>query len=85
LVVIELEDSVRSEKEYASVYQIKARASAEAGVRLLRWQARALPEHAEIQAMFGVPLTQVFEDVASSANQSWWPPISSGTRKPLVN
>jgi hypothetical protein len=85
LVVIELEDGVRSEKEYASIDQIKARASTEAGVRLLRWQARALPEHAEIQAVFGVPLTQVFEDVASSANQSWWPPISSAGRSSQEN
>ncbi len=79
LVAIELEDGVRSDKDPANADAIKERASAAAGVRLLRWQARALPGHAEIQAMFGVPLTQVFEEMASSANQSWWPPISSGT------
>jgi hypothetical protein len=85
LVAIELKGSVRSENEYSSADQIKARASAEAGVQLLRWQARVLPEHAEIQAVFGVPLTQVFEEVASSANQSWWPPISSAGRSSQEN
>jgi hypothetical protein len=85
LFAIELQDSVRNEKEYSRADQIKSRASTEGGVHLLRWQARALPGHAEIQVVFGVPLTQVFEEVASSANQSWWPPISSGTRKPLAN
>jgi hypothetical protein len=80
LVAIQLEDSVRSEKDLTSADRIKQRASSAAGVRLLHWQARALPQHTEIQTEFGVPLTHVFEEVASSANQSWWPPISSGRR-----
>ena len=80
LVAIELEDGVRSDKAHSSAEAIKERASTAAGVRLLRWQTRALPGQAEIQAMFGVPLTQVFEEVASGASQSWWQPISSTGR-----
>ena len=76
LVAIALEGGVFGGKDRASADLIKERASIAAGVRLLHWQARALPEHAEIQAVFGVPLTQVFEEEASSANQSWWPLIS---------
>jgi hypothetical protein len=76
LVAIDLEDKLRSEKSLSSADQIKERASHAAGVRLMRWHARTLPEHAEIQALFGVPLTHVFEEVESGANQSWWPPIS---------
>ena len=82
LAAIELEDSARRDKDKASADQIKDRASAAAGVRLLRWQARALPEHAEIRALFGLPLTQIFEDISSGANASWWPPISSAGHKP---
>jgi hypothetical protein len=82
LVAIQLEDSVRSEKDLTNADRIK-RASNAAGVRLLRWHARALPQHTEIQTEFGVPLTHVFEEVASSANQSWWPPIASARRDSL--
>ena len=82
LAAIALEDSARSDKAPTSADRIIERASHAAGVRLLHWQVRALPEHAEIRAVFGLPLTQVFEEVASSANQSWWPPISGATRKP---
>lgn len=85
LVAIEIEDGARTVKDFSSAAQIKARASTAAGVRLLLWQSRALPEHAEIQAVFGVPLTQVFEEVEPSANQSWWPPISSAGRSSQEN
>jgi hypothetical protein len=85
LVAIELDHSDRRGKDHASTDGIKERASTAAGVRLLRWQTRALPGHAEIQAVFGVPLTQVFEEVAPSANQSWWPSISSPERNPKVS
>ncbi len=56
------------------------RASAAAGIRLLHWQSRALPDPAEIQATLGVPLTQFFEDVPASANQSWWPALTQAER-----
>jgi hypothetical protein len=82
LAAIELEDTARRDKDKASADQIKDRASAAAGVRLLRWQARNLPAHAEIQAAFAVPLTQIFEDLPSNANASWWPPVSSAGRNP---
>jgi hypothetical protein len=79
LLAIELQGSARHEKTPAGTDQIKERASAAAGVRIVRWHARALPGHAEIQAEFGVPLNQVFEEFAPGANASWWPPVSSGT------
>jgi hypothetical protein len=82
LAAVELEAGVRAEKDYTSADKTKERASLEAGVRLLRWQVKALPEHAQIQAEFGVPLTQIFEEGAASANHSWWPPISSDRRHP---
>jgi hypothetical protein len=83
LVAIQLDDNTRSDKTLTHADRIKQRASNAAGVRLLHWQASALPEHTEIQTAFGVPLTHVFEEVASSANQSWWPPISSARRDSL--
>jgi hypothetical protein len=85
LAGIDVIDHLHSESEPSSAGEIKQRASADAGVRLLRWQAKALPEFAEIQAVFAVPLTQIFEDISSSANASWWPPISSGTSHSRVN
>jgi hypothetical protein len=80
LVAIQLDDNTRSDKTLTRADRIKQRASDAAGVRLMHWQSSALPQHTEIQTAFGVPLTQVFEEVASSANQSWWPPISSARR-----
>lgn len=80
LVAIQLEDSVRSANDLTHADRIKQRASNAAGVRLLHWHAMSLPQHTEIQTEFGVPLTHVFEEVASSANQSWWPPVSSAQR-----
>jgi hypothetical protein len=80
LAAIELQDSARRGETSTSADRIIERASNAAGVPLMHWQASALPEHAEIRAVFGLPLTQVFEEVASSANQSWWPPLSSARR-----
>ena len=85
LVAIDLLDHAHSEREPSNADEIKARASAAAGVRLLHWQTKALPEHADIQALFAVPLTQIFEDISSSANASWWPPLSSGTGNSRVH
>jgi hypothetical protein len=82
LAAIDLEGSALGGKLQTSADAIKTRASLAAGVRLLRWQASALPGHGEIQAMFGVPLTHIFEEAASSANQSWWPALSSARRDP---
>jgi hypothetical protein len=58
------------------------RASAAAGIRLLRWQARALPDQAQIQAALGEPLTQFLEEVPSIANHSWWPPLATSRQDP---
>ena len=82
LAAIEHEGTARNDTDHAQADRIKQRASAAAGVRLLRWQAGALPGHGEIQAMFGVPPTQIFEEVPSSANQSWWPALSSARGDP---
>ena len=82
LAAIDLEEGVRSVQAPTAAERTKEQATASAGIRLLRWQTRALPEPAEIQAVFDLPLTQIFEEVASSANQSWWPPLSSATGKP---
>ena len=83
LAAIDLEDTAsRSAGDSARADRIKGRASAAAGVRLLRWQARALPDQAAIEAAFGELQMPFFEEIASSANQSWWPPISSAARHP---
>jgi hypothetical protein len=80
LAAIELEDSARSAQAPSGAEGIKERASAAAGVRLIRWQAKALPNQAEIQATFGELLRPFIEQVSASANQSWWPPLP--TAKP---
>lgn len=85
LAVIQLEDSRSSGKSPTLSDLTKERATVAAGVRLLRWQARAFPDQAEIQTALGEPLTQFFEEFTSSANQSWWPPLSSARRNPAPN
>jgi hypothetical protein len=82
LAAIELHDSPRSDSLQTSADLTKARAAASAGVRLVRWQAKALPDPAQIQAVFGKSLARHFADVASSANQSWWPPIAGAGQNP---
>ncbi len=84
LAAIELDDSARNARDAANVGPIKKQISTQAGLRLLHWKANALPDQAQIQAVFGVPLTLFFEDVASSANQSWWPSLSSARRRPPI-
>lgn len=61
---------------------VKERASAAAGMRLLHWQAKALPDQAQIQEAFGAPPLPFFESPAASANQSWWPPVAGTGRNP---
>lgn len=76
LAAIDLNDQSSSANEGTGPDWLKERASAAAGVRLLHWPAKSLPDQARIQAVFGAPLTQIFEERAPSANQSWWPPNS---------
>ena len=80
LAAIELDDPSR--RAGGSADWFKERAAAAAGMRLLRWQAKALPDQAEIQQVFGAPPLQFFDSPASSANQSWWPPLASTGRNP---
>lgn len=69
LAAIELDDSPQREKAQTRADQSKARAAASAGLRLIRWQAKALPEQAQIQAAFAKALARQAADVASSAGQ----------------
>jgi hypothetical protein len=80
LAAIELDDTPGSDIARNSADWIKERASAAAGIRLLRWQAKALPDPAAILELFGELELPLAEDVALSANQSWWPPLSSSRR-----
>jgi hypothetical protein len=82
LAAIALDDGSRNGAAQLCHDQRIERASAAAGVLLLRWHTKALPDQAQIQAALGEPLTQFFEEVASSANQSWWPPIAGNKRDP---
>jgi hypothetical protein len=75
LTAIELEDKPRSALERSQADAIKQRASAVAGVRLLRWQAKALPDQDAIRGAFSEP--PLAQDDSTSANQSWWPPLPS--------
>ncbi len=85
LAAIELTGKARAKSDVPESDRIKQRASAAAGIRLLHWQAGALPDHAAIQAVFGLPLTQIFDEVAPSAHSSWWPPISNARSLPPLN
>jgi hypothetical protein len=77
LAAIELDGKANLPRDPMRADGIKQRASAAAGVRLLRWQAKDLPDQAEIQELFG-ELQMPFPDgPGSSPNQSWWPPISN--------
>jgi hypothetical protein len=76
LAAIELFDKPGNEKAHTRSDWIKAQASAAAGVQLMRWQAKALPDQAAIQALFGEIPMPTLEEIGSSANQSWWPAVS---------
>ena len=73
LTAIALEDRPGSALERNQADVVKQRASAVAGVRLLHWQAKALPDQAAIRAAFSEP--PLAQDDSTSANQSWWPPL----------
>ena len=64
--------------------QLKERASAAAGLRLLRWHTKALPSAAEIREAFGHTEAAFFEEAATSANASWWPPVARQGRDPFA-
>lgn len=83
LAAIELEDRPGSGKGLLRSDGVKERASAAAGLRLIRWQSRALPDQKAIREAFGEEDLPFFEQPASSANQSWWPPIA-GRHPPAI-
>jgi len=68
LAAIELDDSARTGKPLTAAEETKERATASAGIRLLRWQTSALPDQAQIQAAFGRPLTQTLTEAAGNAD-----------------
>ncbi|NVO04725.1 MAG: DUF2726 domain-containing protein [Rhodoferax sp.] len=76
LAAIALEGTANSKQDPLQADGIKQRASAAAGVRLLRWQAKALPDAAEIQELLGELQMPFLQGGEASANQTWWPPVS---------
>jgi hypothetical protein len=78
LAAIVLDDPSRGSSD--SSRQIRERASATAGIRLLRWQSNALPDQSAILAALGEQAVPFFEDTATSTNASWWPPVASAGR-----
>lgn len=80
LGAIDLIDQTRDATGSTPSDAAKQRASAAAGVRLMRWQAKALPDLAAIQAAFGEPELTLAAGPEASANQSWWPPLPSTGR-----
>lgn len=80
LAAIALEGKQHSPQEHARATGIKERASAAAGVQLLRWQAKALPDPVAIQEILGAMELPLATGMQASANQSWWPPLSSTAR-----
>ena len=85
LAAIELSDQTRDAHESTPTDWIKERASASAGIHLIRWQAKALPDHAEIQEIFGEPEAPLVAGMEFSANQSWWPPLPHARRNTPVS
>lgn len=75
LAAIELDGHATREGDDARCAWMKARASAAAGVRLVRWQAKALPAPAAIREILAEPAESLAHGVVCSANQSWWPPM----------
>jgi Protein of unknown function (DUF2726) len=82
LAAITLDDTAHDTHVHSRAESIKERASAAAGLRLLRWQTKALPGSAEIRALFGSVQPPFFDDTAFSANASWWPPMARERRGP---
>jgi Protein of unknown function (DUF2726) len=77
LAVIVLGSAEGAASRLSRAEETRRRASAAAGLRLLRWHSRVLPDTAAIQTMFGVPQTPHFDDMPFSTNASWWPPMAS--------
>jgi hypothetical protein len=80
MAAIELEGKQHSPQDHAQTAEMKERASAAAGVPLLRWQAKALPDQVAIQEIFGAMELPLATGMEVSANQSWWPHLSSAAR-----
>lgn len=78
LTAIELKNKPGSAVQRTQAEEIKLRASAVAGVRLLHWHAMALPDPATIRAAFAEP--QFAQSDSTSANQSWWPPLADSAK-----
>jgi Protein of unknown function (DUF2726) len=85
LAAIELLETTSTQQLRSQAQWLVQRASAAAGLRLLRWHSKALPELAEIRAAFGESEAVFFEDGASSANASWWPVVARESRKPAAD
>jgi hypothetical protein len=75
---IELEGKPGSAVQRTQADEIKLRASAAAGVRLLHWRAMALPDPAAIRAALAEP--QFAPSDSTSANQSWWPALPDAAK-----
>lgn len=82
LAAIELLETASGSRPRSASESIVQRASAAAGLRLLRWHSKALPELAEIRTTFGETEPVFFDDAASSANASWWPPVTREVCRP---
>jgi hypothetical protein len=75
LAAITLEDPARSPSG-KHLDDILVRASAAADLRLIRWNARALPDLAAIRAAFADLQIPSFDEVAHSGHGSWWPTLA---------
>ena len=54
LAAIELDDKTHQAAKRVAADQRKSKATADAGIRLIRWPAKSLPDRAEIEAAFTV-------------------------------
>ena len=68
VAAIELDDSSHGSSARAVVDEKKARATAAAGVRLLRWHVKSLPTQAAIKAAFAEPRTAVSVSTLADAD-----------------
>jgi len=55
LAVIELDDKSHEAPHRAATDRKKDKATADAGVRMIRWQVKSLPDQTTIRAAFGAP------------------------------
>ena len=75
LAAIALQDPARSQPA-TPPDGILERASAAAELRLLRWNAKALPDLAAIRAEFADLQIPSFDEVANSGHGAWWPTVA---------